>query len=97
MTSAEGAHLGSAAFGDLLIERRRRRDELDAHIASLSSIQRAGIVAMVRHGLGLKDRDWQARYDELVAALEDVERAVHQALGVMDIAPYSEHAARVGG
>jgi hypothetical protein len=63
----------------------------------LSSIQRAGIVAMVRHGLGLKDRVWQARYDELVAALEDVERAVHQALGVMDIPPYSEHAVRVGG
>ena len=90
-------HLGSAGFGDLLIERRRRREALDAHIASLSSIQRAGMIAMVRHGLGLKDRDWQARYDELVAALDDVERAVHKALGVTDIAPYPEHAVRVGG
>jgi hypothetical protein len=92
------ADLGSVAFGELLIERRRRRDALDAHIASLSSIQRAGMVAMVRHGLGLKDRDWQARYDELVAALDVVERAVHEALGVMDISPpHSEHAIRVGG
>jgi hypothetical protein len=88
---------GTSQFGDLLIERRRRREALDAHIASLSSFQRTGMIAMVRHGLGLRDRGWQARYDELVAALDEVERAVHKALGVMDIAPNSEHAVRVGG